>query len=145
MLVDLCPLAAAGVSAKMVRHYEQIGPLPAAESSTSSYRLYGEREVSVLRFIRQSRRLDLSVAHIAELIGLWSDSQQPRGEGHCPASRDLRAKVVGNPWTGALHLRTLLGGDCCASNLNPPVVLFVHEHPIGDRVRQGSPSKRVSC
>ena len=48
---------AAGVSPKMIRHYEQIGLVPAAARSESGYRRYGEREVSVLRFIRQSRRL----------------------------------------------------------------------------------------
>lgn len=80
---------AAGVSAKMVRHYEQIGLLPAAERSTSGYRLYGEREVSVLRFIRQSRRLGFSVAQIAELIGLWSDSERSSREVKAVAQRHL--------------------------------------------------------
>jgi MerR family copper efflux transcriptional regulator len=80
---------AAGVSAKMIRHYEQIGLLPAAERSESGYRLYGEREVSVLRFIRQSRRLGFSVAQIAELIGLWSDSQRTSREVKAVAQRHL--------------------------------------------------------
>lgn len=81
--------AAAGVSAKMIRHYQQIGLLPAAERSESGYRLYGEREVSVLRFIRQSRRLGFSVAQIAELIGLWSDSQRTSREVKAVAQRHL--------------------------------------------------------
>ena len=72
--------SAAGVSAKMIRHYEQIGLIPQAERNESGYRLYGEREVSVLRFVRQSRRLGFSVAQIAELIGLWSDSQRTSRE-----------------------------------------------------------------
>ena len=67
---------AAGVSPKMVRHYEQTGLLPPAERTESGYRLYGEREVSVLRFIRQSRGLGFSVPQIAELIGLWSDARR---------------------------------------------------------------------
>lgn len=81
--------AAAGVSAKMVRHYEQIGLLPVAERSESGYRLYGEREISVLRFIRQSRRLGFSVAQIAELIGLWSDSRRTSREVKAVAQRHL--------------------------------------------------------
>ena len=81
--------SAAGVSAKMIRHYEQIGLLPAAERSDAGYRLYGEREVSVLRFIRQSRRLGFSVPQVAELIGLWSDSQRSSREVKAVAQRHL--------------------------------------------------------
>lgn len=65
---------AAGVSTKMIRHYEQIGLVPAATRTDSGYRQYGERDVSVLRFIRQSRRLGFSIERIAELLGLWSDA-----------------------------------------------------------------------
>jgi Cu(I)-responsive transcriptional regulator len=75
--------AAAGVSPKMIRHYEQIGLVPAATRTGSGYRQYGEREVSILRFIRQSRLLGFSIEHIAELLGLWSD----RGR----ASREVKA------------------------------------------------------
>lgn len=81
--------AAAGVSAKMIRHYEQIGLLPEAQRSGSGYRLYGDREVSVLRFVRQSRQLGFSVAQIAELIGLWSDSQRTSREVKAVAQRHL--------------------------------------------------------
>jgi Cu(I)-responsive transcriptional regulator len=68
--------AAAGVSAKMVRHYEQIGLMPEASRTDAGYRQYSERDVSVLRFIRQSRRLGFSMEQIAELIGLWSNARR---------------------------------------------------------------------
>jgi Cu(I)-responsive transcriptional regulator len=74
---------AAGVSAKMIRHYEQIGLLPAAARTESGYRQYGERDVSILRFIRQSRQLGFSIERIAELLGLWSRQDRP--------SRDVKA------------------------------------------------------
>jgi Cu(I)-responsive transcriptional regulator len=77
---------AAGVSAKMIRHYEQIGLLPAAARSDAGYRLYSEREVSVLRFIRQSRRLGFSMAQIADLLGLWSNRRR--------ASREVKALAL---------------------------------------------------
>lgn len=75
--------AAAGVSAKMIRHYEQIGLLPAAARTEAGYRQYGEREVSILRFIRQSRQLGFSIEQIAELLGLWSNDRR--------ASREVKA------------------------------------------------------
>lgn len=80
---------AAGVSAKMIRHYEHIGLLPEAERNDAGYRLYGEREVSVLRFIRQSRGLGFSVPQIAELIGLWSDARRSSREVKAVAQRHL--------------------------------------------------------
>lgn len=75
--------AAAGVSAKMVRHYEEIGLMPAAARSDAGYRQYGDHEVSVLRFIRQARRLGFSIEQIGELLGLWSDDRR--------ASREVKA------------------------------------------------------
>ena len=64
---------AAGVSAKMIRHYEQIGLIPAADRTDAGYRQYGARDVAVLRFVRQARALGFSMQQVAELIGLWSD------------------------------------------------------------------------
>lgn len=64
---------AAGISAKMIRHYEQTGLVSAAVRTDSGYRQYSERDVSVLRFIRQARRLGFSMQQIADLLGLWSD------------------------------------------------------------------------
>ena len=61
---------AAGVSAKMIRHYELIGLLPQAGRSDAGYRLYRQRDASVLRFILQSRGLGFSMPQIADLIGM---------------------------------------------------------------------------
>lgn len=80
---------AASVSAKMIRNYEQIGLLPPAERSDAGYRLYGARDVSVLRFIRQSRRLGFSMEQIAELIGMWGDDDRSSREVKAVAQRHL--------------------------------------------------------
>ena len=80
---------AADVSTKMIRNYERIGLLPPAKRSDSGYRLYGLRDVSVLRFIRQSRRLGFSMEQIAELIGLWSDKARSSREVKAVAQRHL--------------------------------------------------------
>ncbi len=80
---------AAGVSTKMIRHYESIGLLPRADRSESGYRLYGERDVSVLRFIRQSRSLGFSIAQIADLIGLWGNETRSSREVKSVAQQHL--------------------------------------------------------
>ena len=67
---------ASGVSAKMIRHYEQVGLLPAARRTESGYRQYGDSEVHTLRFIRQARDLGFSIAEITELVGLWQNRRR---------------------------------------------------------------------
>ncbi len=65
-----------GVSAKMVRHYESLGLLPAVNRTDAGYRQYGEAEVHTLRFIKRSRELGFSMQEIAELAGLWHNRRR---------------------------------------------------------------------
>ena len=67
---------ASGVSAKMIRHYEEVGLTPAASRSEAGYRQYSEAEVHSLRFIRHARDLGFSIAQIAELVGLWQNRRR---------------------------------------------------------------------
>lgn len=65
--------AASGVSAKMIRHYEETGLIPAAHRTNSGYRTYSNTDVQMLRFIRRSRDLGFPMATISELLSLWRD------------------------------------------------------------------------
>lgn len=68
---------ASGVSAKMIRHYEQVGLLAAPQRTDSGYRQYAPTEVHTLRFIRHARDLGFSIHAIGELVGLWQDRRRP--------------------------------------------------------------------
>ena len=68
---------ASGVSAKMIRHYEQVGLFPEPGRTDSGYRQYSEKEVHTLRFIRQARDLGFSIQQIGELVGLWQNRRRP--------------------------------------------------------------------
>lgn len=62
-----------GVSAKMIRYYEQIGLIPEADRTSAGYRDYSDRDVHVLQFIRKARDLSFSIAEISDLLQLWQD------------------------------------------------------------------------
>ena len=62
-----------GVSAKMIRYYEQTGLIPSAGRTASGYRTYSGTDVQMLRFVRRARDLGFQVEAIGELLALWRD------------------------------------------------------------------------
>ncbi len=69
-----------GVSAKMIRHYESIGLLPAAGRTFAGYRIYRDNDVHTLKFIRRARDLGFSIREIAALVGLWQNRRRASSE-----------------------------------------------------------------
>ena len=86
-----------GVSARMVRHYEGLGLLPAVGRTESGYRQYSEADVHSLRFIKRARDLGFSMAEIAELLRLWQDRARASASVRRIASRhveELERKIA---------------------------------------------------
>jgi MerR family copper efflux transcriptional regulator len=68
---------ASGVSAKMIRYYEQLGIVPRAQRTLSNYRSYSQSDVHTLQFVRQARDLGFSLTQIQALVALWQDRRRP--------------------------------------------------------------------
>ena len=71
---------ASGVSAKMIRHYEEQGFIPKARRTVAGYRIYREADVHALRFIRRARDLGFDTKEIATLLALWRNKRRSSAE-----------------------------------------------------------------
>lgn len=71
--------AQSGVSAKMIRHYEQLGLLCSSRTA-AGYRLYNTNQLQQLLFIRKARDLGFSSNRIKELLLLWQNPARPSRE-----------------------------------------------------------------
>lgn len=126
--------ARSGVSAKMIRYYEQIGLIPTAARTTAGYRDYGPEDVHMLRFIARARDLGFSIAEITELLDLWRNKDRRSADVKTLAQArvpDLRHKIA--------HLQEIADtledlANACAGNERPccPILQQLETTGIGD-------------
>lgn len=126
-----------GISAKMIRHYEETGLLAPAGRTGSNYRVYCENDLHSLRFVRRARDLGFSMVEIAELLALWRDRER--------ASSGVKAVAIAH--VAQLHRRiaelesmartlTDLAERCCGDD-RP-------DCPILDDLAAGAPAEAGS-
>jgi DNA-binding transcriptional MerR regulator len=73
-----------GSSVPTVRYYEEIGLLPKAQRGRGGQRLYDERDLKRLTFVRRCRDFDLPIEKIRELLSLIDNPEQD-----CSKARDV--------------------------------------------------------
>ena len=109
----------AGVSARMVRHYESLGLLAGVARTDSGYRQYTEADLHTLHFIRRSRDLGFSMEEIAELLALWQDKQRASSQVKQIAQRHIASlnERIAAMQAMQRSLQALVG--CCHGDERP--------------------------
>lgn len=137
---------ASGVSAKMIRYYEQTGLIPPASRKESGYRDYSVPDVHMLRFIRRARDHGFSVAEIDELLSLWRDRSRRSADVKRIARAhidDLRRKIEEMEQMAAT-LEKLV--SCCAGDSRPdcPILADLEGRPLDGDVGGARSEKPVA-
>lgn len=110
---------ATGVTAKMIRYYDEIDLVRPASRTDSNYREYDDRQINELRFIKRARSLGFSMDEITQLLSLWRDRGRPSREVKAIADHhvaDLDARIA-EMQAMADTLRHL--SHCCAGDDRP--------------------------
>ncbi len=95
---------AVGVDAKTVRFYEESGVLPPPSRLPNGYRVYGEKDLSRLRFVRGARSLDIALEDIKEVLAF-----RDRGEAPCRHVVELLHKKIEEVERRIVELKRLRG------------------------------------
>ena len=120
---------ASGVSAKMIRHYEEVGLFPAPSRTGGGYRQYIDSEAHTLQFIRRSRDLGFSILQIGELVGLWQDRKRPSRQVKALAEAHIKELEAKSQKLLAMKATLEHLAHCCHSDDRPECpILETLEH-----------------
>lgn len=104
---------------RMIRHYESIGLLAAAQRSPAGYRRYSDRDLHSLNFIQRGRSLGLSLEQISQLLTLWQN--QERSSAEVKALVDVHLLELEDKIAGlqAMHASLSNLAACCHGDSRP--------------------------
>jgi MerR family transcriptional regulator, copper efflux regulator len=69
-----------GLPAKTIRFYEEIGLVKPARRRGNGYRVFGEDDLHMLRFVERARRLGFTVEDCRQLLALYRDRDRTSAE-----------------------------------------------------------------
>ena len=92
----------ASVSVDTLRYYEKIGLLKNIYRNESGVRLYSDRDISHLNFIKRAQRMNFSLDEIRDLLDMRTDPQKA-----CTEVRELTAKKLQDVEAHLLELNSL--------------------------------------
>ncbi|MDB5795061.1 MAG: hypothetical protein JWR25_1440 [Noviherbaspirillum sp.] len=110
---------ASGVTAKMIRYYESIGLIAAANRTDAGYRQYTATEVQTLRFIKRARDLGFSIERIKTLLGLWQDRSRKSADVKKLARQYIAELDQDIEKLQSIRDQLRHMADCCQGNHRP--------------------------
>jgi DNA-binding transcriptional MerR regulator len=112
-----------GLSVDTLRYYEKIGLLRKIHRTSSGIRLYNDKDISRLKFIRRAQAMNFSLAEIADLLQMREDPQNARNVVRKLTHRKLRE--IEERLEDLKTLRdelTLLSNLCAGSEEGCPII-----------------------
>lgn len=126
---------ASGISAKMIRYYEQTGLISPAQRAPSGYRVYTDKDIHRFHFIRRARDLGFSVTEISDLLSLWGNNSRQSGDVKRLAQAhitELQQKIDGLRQM-VDTLQTLVA--CCAGDERPDCPILANLEQSEDVIK----------
>ncbi len=118
------------LSVDTLRYYEKIGLLKNVSRSAGGARLYTDRDLSRLRFIRRAQSMNFSLAEIANLLEMREDPQHARND-----IRQLTRNKLTEIEEQLKELKTLrnelrsLVNLCCSDAGGCPIIEGIDQQP----------------
>ncbi len=144
---------ATGISAKMIRYYEDSGLIGPVARTASGYRVYGPRDIHTLGFIKRSRDMGFSVERIGGLLQLWRDRSR-----HSADVKRMALEHVAVLQQRIAELQDMVAtvqtlADCCAGDERPDCPILsdiatgapLHSPAGGKRLAKGSRGRTRAC
>jgi MerR family copper efflux transcriptional regulator len=84
-----------GLSLRTIRHYDDVGLLPATARTGGGFRVYSEDDFERLTVIKQMKPLGFSLEEMAEILGMLSpDTGASRPEGRQARLSEFLEKAI---------------------------------------------------
>lgn len=113
-----------GISAKMIRYYEEINLIPNVLRTDAGYRVFNAHDIERLRFIHQSRNLGFSLEQIKLLLQLQNNSERNSADVKALAQHhvdELESKIAQMQQL-VMHLQSII--KKCQGNDQPECAIL---------------------
>lgn len=116
------------MSVDTLRYYEKIGLLPIINRTTAGNRLYNEKDISRLKFIKRAQQMNFSLNEIGNLLKMRDDPQHARNEVRQLTTHKLHEVEARLAELNILRSElTLLVNLCTASQQGCPIIDKIDE------------------